>query len=151
MAIDIFSVLRRQTLLSFSQIVTGDEFWFLYLYQSDYMFARSRDEVIPRTKATIGAQNVMLTIFVGGVKLVSINALPAGARVTQEHLINSILFDIVNERGRIVQRVRPGDFCVNRDNSMRHNDRKVTDEFDNLKLDRVLHRHYSPYLSPCDF
>jgi hypothetical protein len=43
------------------------------------MFATSREEVIPRTKATIGAQKVMLTIFFNGVKLISLNALPAGA------------------------------------------------------------------------
>jgi histone-lysine N-methyltransferase SETMAR len=37
------------------------------------------------------------------------------------------------------------------DNSMCHNDCKVTDELANLKLDRVTHSPYSPDLSPCDF
>jgi hypothetical protein len=37
------------------------------------------------------------------------------------------------------------------DNSMCHNGRKVTDELENLKLDRVAHLPYSPDLSPCDF
>jgi hypothetical protein len=37
------------------------------------------------------------------------------------------------------------------DNSMCHNGRKVTDEFDDLKLQRITHPSYSPYLSPCDF
>jgi hypothetical protein len=37
------------------------------------------------------------------------------------------------------------------DNSMSQNGRKVTDEFVNLKLDRVPHPSYSPDLSPCDF
>jgi hypothetical protein len=37
------------------------------------------------------------------------------------------------------------------DNSMCHNGRKVTDEFDNLKLDRVQYPHHSPDLSRCDF
>jgi transposase len=37
------------------------------------------------------------------------------------------------------------------DNSMCHNGRKVTNEFDNLKLDRVTRPPYSPDLSPCDF
>jgi hypothetical protein len=37
------------------------------------------------------------------------------------------------------------------DNSMCHNGRKVTDEFDNRKLQRVAHSSYSPDLSPCDF
>jgi hypothetical protein len=37
------------------------------------------------------------------------------------------------------------------DNSMCHNGRKVTDESDNGKLQRVAHPPYSPNLSPCDF
>jgi histone-lysine N-methyltransferase SETMAR len=37
------------------------------------------------------------------------------------------------------------------DNSMCHNRRKLTDEIDNLKLDRVPHPPYSPDLSQCDF
>jgi hypothetical protein len=48
-----------------------------------------------------------------------------------------------------------GDFAgrtfVHIDNSICHNDRKVTDEFDNLKLDRIPHLPYSQDLSPCDF
>jgi hypothetical protein len=54
MAIDLLSVLDRQADYSFSRIVTGDEFWFLYLSRSDHMSAASRDKVIPREKATIG-------------------------------------------------------------------------------------------------
>jgi hypothetical protein len=34
---------------------------------------------------------------------------------------------------------------------MCHNGRQVTDEFENLKLDRVDHPLYSRNLSPCDF
>jgi hypothetical protein len=37
------------------------------------------------------------------------------------------------------------------DNSTCHSGRKVTDEFDNRKLQRVAHPPYSPDLSPCDF
>jgi hypothetical protein len=83
MAIDMLSVLRRQAPFSFSRIVIGDESWFLHLYQSDDMFARSRDEVVPRTKATIGAQKVMLAVFFSDVRLISLNALPSGARFTK--------------------------------------------------------------------
>jgi hypothetical protein len=115
------------------------------------MFATSREEVIPRTNATIGAQKVMLTIFFSGVKLISLNALPAGARFTQEYFINGILPDILDEKQRILRRNRRDDFFVHMDNSMCHNGRKVTDEFDNRKLQRGAHPPYSPDLSPCDF
>jgi hypothetical protein len=72
MAINLLALLRRQVELSFHQIVPGDESWFLCLYQSDHMFAATRDEVIPRKHATIGARKVMLTIFFSGAKLISL-------------------------------------------------------------------------------
>jgi hypothetical protein len=96
--IDLLSVLRPQPEFSFSRIVTEDESWFLYSLQSDHNFATIREEVIPRTKATISAQKVMLTIFFSGVKLIRLNALPAGARFTQEYFINSIFPDILDEK-----------------------------------------------------
>jgi hypothetical protein len=108
----MLNVLRRRTPFSFSRIVTGDESWFWYSYQYDHMFARSRDDVIPRTKATIGAQKVMLTIFFSGVRLINLNALPPRARFTQEYFMNSILPDIANKMGRIFQRVRRRIFCA---------------------------------------
>jgi hypothetical protein len=40
--------------------------------------------------------------FLSGVKLISLNALPAGARFTQEYFINSILPDILDEKQRIL-------------------------------------------------
>jgi histone-lysine N-methyltransferase SETMAR len=115
------------------------------------MFARSRDEVIPRTEATISTQKVKLTIFFSGVKLASRNALPFGARFTQEYFFNRILPDIVNKMGQILQRVRRGDWFVYMNNFICHNGRKVSDELDSLKLDRVPHPPYSPDLSSCDF
>jgi histone-lysine N-methyltransferase SETMAR len=151
MLVDLLSVLRRQPEFSFSRIVTGDEPWFLYSFQPDHMFATSREEVIPRTNATIGAQKVMLAIFFSSVKLISLNALPAGARFTQEYFINRILPDILDEKQRILRRNRRDDFFVHMNNSIYHNRCKVIDEFDNWKLQRVSHPPYSPDLSPCDF
>jgi hypothetical protein len=90
--------------------MTGDESWFLYLYSFDYMFAVSRDEIIPREKSTIGAQRIILTIFFSSVSLITIDALPSGARFTQEYFINNILSDIIKARGRIFRRVRRGEF-----------------------------------------
>jgi hypothetical protein len=89
--------------------------------------------------------------FFSSVKLISVNALPAGARFTQEYFINSILSDILEEKQRILRRNHRGDFFVHMDNSICHNGRKVTDEFANRKLQRVSHPPYSPDLSPCDF
>jgi hypothetical protein len=43
--------------------MTGDESWFFLSYESDSMFARTRDEVIPRTSQKIVSEKVMVTIF----------------------------------------------------------------------------------------
>jgi hypothetical protein len=43
----------------FQGITTEDELWFQYLYQSDHMFARSRDHVIMRQSVKIGARKIM--------------------------------------------------------------------------------------------
>jgi hypothetical protein len=115
------------------------------------MFATSREEVILKRKATICAPTVMLTIFFSGVKLISRNALPADTRLIREYFINSIIPDILDEKQRILRRNGRGDFFINIDNSMCHNGCKVTDEFDNRKLQRVAHPPDSPDLSPCDF
>jgi histone-lysine N-methyltransferase SETMAR len=151
MASGLLTLLRGQVLFSFSRIVTGNESWFLYLYQTDHMFAVSRDDVILRKKSTIGARKVMMTIFFSGAKLISRWAFPAGAEFTQEYFIDTILPDIIHERGQIFRRVHCGDSFVHMDNSMCHNCRKVTDKLEVLRPDRVHHSPYSPDLSPCDF
>jgi hypothetical protein len=56
-ASDFLTLLRRQARFSFSRIVTGNESWFLYLYQSDHMFAASQDEVIPRKTYNSGSDS----------------------------------------------------------------------------------------------
>jgi hypothetical protein len=43
--------------------MTSDENSFFLSYESDSMFARTRDEVIPRTSQKIGSEKVMVTIF----------------------------------------------------------------------------------------
>jgi hypothetical protein len=118
------TLLRGQTPFSFSRIMTGDESWSLHLFQSDHMFAASRDEVIPRKRPTIGTRKVMVTIFFRSAKLISLQALPPRARFTQEYCIHTIRPDIVHERGQIFRRVHRGDFFVHLDNSMCHDGRK---------------------------
>jgi chemotaxis methyl-accepting protein methylase len=47
----------------FVNTITGKESWFFLSYESDSMFARTRDEVIPRTSQKIGSEKVMVTSF----------------------------------------------------------------------------------------
>jgi hypothetical protein len=47
----------------FANTMTGDESWVCLSYESDSMFAHTRDEVIPRTSQKIGSEKVMVTSF----------------------------------------------------------------------------------------
>jgi hypothetical protein len=115
------------------------------------MFASSQDEVIPRTKATIGAYKVMVTIFFSGLHLIILKALRLGTRFNQEYFIIEILPGIVNEGRQIIHRIQRGTFYVHVDNSMCHNGHIVTEQLATKMLERVAHRAYSPDLSPCGF
>jgi chemotaxis methyl-accepting protein methylase len=55
--------LRADEWNEFANRMTGDESWFFLSYESDSMFARTRDEVIPRTSQKIGSEKVMMIIF----------------------------------------------------------------------------------------
>jgi hypothetical protein len=110
MANNLLSGLHSQMNYSFSRIVIENEFWFLYLSPFDYMFSASREEVIPREKATIGSQKVMLAIFFGGMSLITLNALSSGGRFNQKYFIHDIIPDIVEARRRIFHRFHQREF-----------------------------------------
>jgi hypothetical protein len=93
----------------------------------------------------------MLTIFFSGTSLISLKALPDDQTYTQEYFIENILPDFVNEKMRNRRRNRAGQFFVHMANSMCDNDRKITKEISDAKLERFPHPAYSPDLSPCDF
>jgi chemotaxis methyl-accepting protein methylase len=59
----LLEVLQADEVNEFSNTMTGDESWFFLSYESDSMFARIRNEVIPRTSQKIGSEKVIVTIF----------------------------------------------------------------------------------------
>jgi hypothetical protein len=75
------------------------------------------------------------------------------------HLVGHSLKIILSIQYYLILFIKEGTFCVEfvgaifhaMDNSMCHNGRKITDELENLKLDRVDHPPYSRDLIPCDF
>jgi hypothetical protein len=115
------------------------------------MFASSRDEVIPRKKATKGAHKVMVTTFFSCLYLITLKAPQSGTQFNQKYFIDEILLGIVDERRQIFRRIPRGIFYVHLDNSICHNSQIVTDELVIKMLERVLRPAYSPDLSPCDF
>jgi hypothetical protein len=55
--------LRADEENEFANTMTGDESWFFLSYESDSMFAHTRDAVIPRTSQKIGSEKVIVTTF----------------------------------------------------------------------------------------
>jgi hypothetical protein len=50
-------LLDQYSELQFEEIATGDESWVCYHVESDSMFARRREEVIPRLRSGISIKN----------------------------------------------------------------------------------------------
>jgi hypothetical protein len=150
MASGLLTLLRGQARFSFPRIMRGDESLFFCLYQSDHMFAASRDDMIPRKKHNCRSESSGNDFFCDA-KLISLQALPSDARFTQEYFINTILPDIVHERGQIFRRVHQGAVFVHMENSTCHLGRKVTGELKILRFDSVPNPPDSRDLSPCDF
>jgi hypothetical protein len=55
--------LRADERNEFANTMTGDESWFFLSYESDSIFARTWDEVIPRTPQEIGSEKLIVTSF----------------------------------------------------------------------------------------
>jgi len=76
LAESLLGTLETKAKQDFAGLATGDESWFFMRYQLSAMYARSRDEVPPRTIPTIGMSKFMITIFFTGVELISIDVPP---------------------------------------------------------------------------
>jgi hypothetical protein len=87
----LFQALRKDRSQNFAHIMTGDESWFYYNYESPTVFARARDEVVPRVPRTIGSKKVMVTIFFTANRLLTLVSLPQGQKYNKEYFINEIL------------------------------------------------------------
>jgi hypothetical protein len=61
------------------------------------MFARARDEVVPRVSPTIRSKKVMVTIFFIANRLLKLVYLPQGQKYNKEYFMNEILEGINQE------------------------------------------------------
>jgi hypothetical protein len=85
----------------FANTMTGDESWVYLSYESNSMFAHTRDEVIPRTSQKIGSEEVMVTIF-SGTQLMCLDYLARGQKINKLYFKDVILLQIYRglNRGR---------------------------------------------------
>jgi hypothetical protein len=62
----LLDLLRRHQIVDFTEIATGDESWFRYLFPARMKYDRTRTALIPCVRTGIGASNVMITFFSQG-------------------------------------------------------------------------------------
>jgi hypothetical protein len=87
----LLQALRNGQSQNVSHIMTGNESWFYYNYESPTMFASARDEVVPRVSPTIGSKTVMVTIFFTANRLVKLVDLPQGQTYHKDRFTHEIL------------------------------------------------------------
>jgi hypothetical protein len=104
----------------FEGIATGDESWFRYCYPSLTKFAQPPFDVIPRTRQTIGAKKIMITIFFTARELILLDVLPKGSKFNQQYLIDYVFPDSKTENLNFRRRVPLSTFWVHMDDSMCH-------------------------------
>jgi hypothetical protein len=78
----------------FASTMTGGGNCFFLRYESDSMFARTRDELIQRTSQKIGSEKVMVTIFFNGTQLMCLDYLPRGQKFNKLYFKDVILQQI---------------------------------------------------------
>jgi hypothetical protein len=110
----------------FEGIATGDESWFQYSSYSDSMFAGSRESLVPRIRGDISEQKTLVQIFFTSRRLLVLEARAKGTKFNQDYFTDAIFPGLDNEKRRISREERFPAFSVHMDNSMCHNDHKVS-------------------------
>lgn len=136
---------------NFISLITLDESWFYFDYETNAMYAPSIEKVPPRVLKKIGSKKCMITIAFSGDRLICIDALPKGIKFNQEYFITNILDEICQFIHHGDHNIRIKQFILHMDNSRIHNGSKTSEFLSDHRLKRVDHPAYSPDLSPCDF
>jgi hypothetical protein len=115
------------------------------------MFARQREEVIPRLRLGISIKKVMILVFFIARHFIALDALYKGQKYKQEYFVQNILPSLFNEKKRLSRQKSVITFAVRMDNSACRNAHRVVNELRGLNLLRAPHPPYSPDISPHDF
>jgi hypothetical protein len=62
-SVELLALLDQYSELQFERIATGDEPWVSYVIESDSIFARRREEMIPKFRPGISIKKVMIPVF----------------------------------------------------------------------------------------
>jgi hypothetical protein len=102
----LFVLLDQYSELYFEGIAAGDESWVCYFIESDSMFARRRQEAIPRLRPGILIKKGLTMMFSTAQQLVSLNALLKRQKYNQECFGQNILPSLRHEKKRFRARER---------------------------------------------
>jgi hypothetical protein len=122
-------VLRKPEFINFSHVATGDESWFSYRYKSTHCYAKSREEVPPRTEIIIATKRAKVTLFFTGTKRLIVYILRLKKKFNQNHFLTSIAPELSKDNSNSKRTVGKKELIVHMDNSMCHNGRKVQEYF----------------------
>jgi transposase len=93
----------------------------------------------------------MHTNFPNTTRLLVLNFLLKGTKCNQDDFIDTVLRNLYSEKRRIVKRNGLPSLSVHMDNSMCHDDAKITEKLEKRHTARASHPTYSPDLSSSDF
>jgi hypothetical protein len=114
--------------LQFEGIATGDESRVCCVVESDSMFARRREGLIPRLRPAISITKVVITAFLTARQSSTLDVLSKGQKYNQEYFVQKILPSLPNEKKRFSHRKTAMKFPVHMDNLLCHNGDRVVDE-----------------------
>jgi hypothetical protein len=82
-SVELRALLDQYSELQFERIATGDESWLCDLIESNSMFVRGREEMIPRLKSGISIKKVMIPVFSTTRQLIALDDIPTGQKCNQ--------------------------------------------------------------------
>jgi hypothetical protein len=116
----LLDVLRNDESSGFSHVATGGESWFSYHYKSTHCYAKSREEVATKTKATLVTKKAIVTIFFTGTKLLILGILPRERKFNQGYFLAFVAPRLSKENTRARRRVDMKQLFGHIDNSKCH-------------------------------
>jgi hypothetical protein len=116
----VLQALRNEQSQNWSYIMTGDDRWFYDNSDSPTIFARARDEVVPRVSRTIGSKKVMVIIFFTVNRLLKRAYLSQGQKYNKEYFVNEILEGISQECNQGIGYRVTKTLTIEMDNSQGH-------------------------------
>ena len=132
-------------------VITSDESWLFLDHTPEGKWARSREDVEPRARRTIGSEKVMLVVFWGIRGLILLEALQEGESYDSDYLCDVILPRLSEAVHQTRPRMGLRGLKLHWDNARPHMSIRTRNVLGDAKMEILPHPPYSPDLAPSDF